>query len=1281
MDDDLRKLEALREQGGCKSIMDPVTGDIFLVSPTGGPCDQPVPVEAPSFISPTPVRTPPESRLQEPSHLTVGNDEITLDCSNTAFFLPDLLGIYGFLPPEDIVTVAENTVEITVPWSSLNVLSTVELNHLRILEADNVLDFSEFTNPAWWSDNSLQQELSRLSGLSMAALDELRVVLQAAKAQANSRAGNQAAPTLPCRWGNRALFVSCDPVYETYVGGDTEQVNVNPPDASFPFVTVDAGEYVSLVGTLDAEQEAINTVQAQLDCRFPNDPTTVSCKTLLGASDNSPEEDFLNTGAAVEGQLVNDMLEWTTISAGVDPFDTIEGEKHLISEATVEAGVFWAETTEAANELAESAARAQLSCFYVNEATSVSCEVDENGYDLGCETYTQQEAFDALEGGAVNIPLEEGGPTVGKTVEVRSGWVVDRVSIQQATSLAEQLAGTFLECVWRNSYEGVVVCPSTPSQLPEGSGPFMIHLSDDAAIPLTRPDSNAWEVDDLWGSSETGEVRRIKEVSPTVTELLFTMSPDDLSSVTAPKLWKQLVQPSNADEGDLWVSDSSSGIWLLYGPVDNNGVWGSPVLTSIGLPGEGAELPVSVGPLFSDVQPLPDCELKALAELQAYCTVCNPCIPPTCPPTRFEDSGGLPLSSPEPVPLSCDEYPLRPDYFEEDGPLHGTKLSQNSRTLGIPAGVVCGLDEASVISLAESLANLPLQLGEQGEDFCLYGNDELKLNCAQKHAGEDGVEQLIDSTLEVVIPANTIMLPVDPAAPAEGKTPNQIARELAESMLVCKFGNAPATGNCITCSCLGSDPTNPPSQSTFEDCLQDLATAAGIATETSMPDGLCGNSSGSPIQVTIEAACNCEGYLTHMSYASTQACLEAERGTGNNTVGSNPAITNADDYRMCRAVGDLVEVIEGLQFKKATTPSLLYVNLQGGESVVGHVAGNEVISLTAADANSIATSLAQGRTQCQFVNLAVECSAESESSAVPFGLQTHNLSTANATAEALALLECADTAEKPISGMGYPSGGGGDFQTQVETCFLPSVTQLHMSTSSAGSYAAGAEIFGGGVNQSNAGNTECCELGCGEGGNPENTMELNDPEDPSFDPDKPPMAQAWIKELLESVENSSGAYQVFCKHPDDADGNYNGKLLYEICICLGVIVEIRPGNDDSEDASACKCTEILGQTSIDCSDAVKAGQGVIIQDSTSGNGEKITRLYQSPSADGLAVDYTYRGPEGALGLGFYETYVVVAGQPGLAKVYMTKPYDPDAPPPGYNDDDPAHDNNLAEEPV
>lgn len=309
-----------------------------------------------------------------PDDITVSSEDVTVTC---AADWPAYDGT-GTAPTGDPVT--EYAGAATSPlsflllgWSISQLDKTARLilagaDPLALLEAGDVAALAEALSLPL-DDAQILQDL----------YDELQE-------DVNERARALALSKLVCLWWNTEQSAECS--------GDAIEDEFNP-------AVIAAGSYSSGVSQADADSQAVVAAASKLRCRWQNTEVTKTCADL----------GYSAAGLAPGG---------TNFPPGSSGF-------LAVTSVTVPAGTYTSTLSYSdAQEQAIAQALGGLVCFYINDATELSCG----------GTYSTS-------------PVTYGDGERGNPVTVPAGIAGSFVSLSEANDLAETLASQYLDCFYQ----------------------------------------------------------------------------------------------------------------------------------------------------------------------------------------------------------------------------------------------------------------------------------------------------------------------------------------------------------------------------------------------------------------------------------------------------------------------------------------------------------------------------------------------------------------------------------------------------------------------------------------------------------------------------------------------------------------------------------------------------------------------------------------------------------------------------------------------------------------
>ena len=205
---------------------------------------------------------------------------------------------------------------------------------------------------------------------------------------------------------------------------------------------------------------ALRTLDTSLECRFCNDQVNAACCS----SSETDDETYVRFGPEQCVQLAN----------AFDNFTVGECAGNQISDPFVKVVIpacsMFAESKEAANDLALNVAMAQLNCLFANESYEAICEP-------ACDN-SAGGSFTVTVGGNTYTGTHAGPVFVGtETAEVPPGIYRSSCSQEQANAQAKELGDAQLVCLWTNNTQ-TAKCPT-----PEDGATYHSTAVTTATIP------------------------------------------------------------------------------------------------------------------------------------------------------------------------------------------------------------------------------------------------------------------------------------------------------------------------------------------------------------------------------------------------------------------------------------------------------------------------------------------------------------------------------------------------------------------------------------------------------------------------------------------------------------------------------------------------------------------------------------------------------------------------------------------------------------------------------
>lgn len=303
----------------------------------------------------------------------------------------------GSVGAPSIVAAGTHTEEVLIP-----VIITLEdsvLNYIareeKEIEIAELLAAGELTI----------ERLVEASKMPYSAAEELLRYLVSTQDSLTSSAESEALFALHCLWYNKELELTCESEYgmwDVATRDDYEKAN--------PVVIVPAGMFSSEISQEAADKLARDYALSKLVCLFVNDPQEANCLEL-GYTEPVP----------------------------VDLYPAAEGLPLRIGSFVVEKGAFVSSKSKAdANTKAKNYATQQLECFYINEQIYEHC----------VSGLARNRGINPLEEPARVADVES--RTFGQSVIVPTGFFTSRISTEDATTMAQELANSLLECCFIN---------------------------------------------------------------------------------------------------------------------------------------------------------------------------------------------------------------------------------------------------------------------------------------------------------------------------------------------------------------------------------------------------------------------------------------------------------------------------------------------------------------------------------------------------------------------------------------------------------------------------------------------------------------------------------------------------------------------------------------------------------------------------------------------------------------------------------------------------------------
>jgi len=526
-----------------------------------------------------------------------------------------------------------------------------------------------------------------------------------------------------------------------------------------------------------------------------NDARTASCPLL-------PSKPGPNGGSVtIAAETFSDVFNFQTIedinanqlsfiaglSAGqrttlADPDTTVSDIAAITHLDNVQA-TFISEQVNAIKDLlnatAQSAAEAQLSCFYLNTQQSITCEAA--GFAAG-----------AFVTGAA--PSGQASNVLNPSV-VAAGTFTSFDSQSAANSIALDAAISNLKCLYGNDAV-TLECSDLGFSESVPNDATTISFDGRRRVGLASIPPNT-----IFSNSSRADATEIAEILAQSLLVCFYIN-DDLT-ISCPVAGTK-AGPANAATGQSGnpvfipkgflqsttsTADANNQAAILAASLLDC-YWTNVIkckscppvyVTDPDNPSSTLQVvaqapgPVCVpaGTVVSYVSQLDaDTQAQSLANAQLICSYCNPEIQPKCPGDSWT---GI--------------IPVPPSQVNNTWPVTSTR--------GIAAGVFCSIDPQDVVGIAAGIANVSADTGSIND--CCYGNLPVDAECLPDANGVPVDSNL--SSAPVVIAAITLIV-CDSDAEAAGWTgttqayATDLAQKLADSALVCIWSNLPLTESC-----------------------------------------------------------------------------------------------------------------------------------------------------------------------------------------------------------------------------------------------------------------------------------------------------------------------------------------------------------------------------------------------------------------------------------------------------------------------------------------------------
>lgn len=292
-----------------------------LTAPPARPVDSCEPAVAPLpdvFKTPTPPSPSPAPVGDTPPHVTLENDDLTINCAD----------IENAGPVGVPFTVAQGALQLFFYWQNVPAIKQNQLSYIASLPDSSLVAIKD---PA--------VTLSIVRGITKLDVPQSRyviVTLAAMRAALLEQVTTLARASIRCVWVNTPQTASCP------AGAFTEAPEGLIALISNP-VVVDGGSVESTESQSAADTQALALAQSQLSCWFGNDEISVSCVDI-GFAEEVP---------------VDEVPVGSTVRVG---------------HVTVEANTFFSQDGKGAvNSQAYDTAVSSLVCFYINTEITRSC--------------------------------------------------------------------------------------------------------------------------------------------------------------------------------------------------------------------------------------------------------------------------------------------------------------------------------------------------------------------------------------------------------------------------------------------------------------------------------------------------------------------------------------------------------------------------------------------------------------------------------------------------------------------------------------------------------------------------------------------------------------------------------------------------------------------------------------------------------------------------------------------------------------------------------------------
>lgn len=297
------------------------------------------------FVTPSAAPTPPPPAQLLPDPIVIGNDRLTLSCSD----------IVGAGPVGDEFVLAENTLTYSFFFQTVPSIQPKQLTYIASLSASTIASIS--------SPSATVSFIRSVTKLDIPQAEFIKMELDALRAVAAQESAETAASLIDCYWENSEQSATCPGDAIMGVGPDGLAIS-NP-------VVIPQGQFRSRVSQEDADALAESFATNSLVCVYGNDMITRTCVDL----------------------------GFDPIPVDSEPVGNAPGPR--VGTVTVAAGTFYASSKTEANALATAAAESSLSCFYLSVPFTRSCS------DLGFDNLVVQDPVNislGIGGNPITVP-------------------------------------------------------------------------------------------------------------------------------------------------------------------------------------------------------------------------------------------------------------------------------------------------------------------------------------------------------------------------------------------------------------------------------------------------------------------------------------------------------------------------------------------------------------------------------------------------------------------------------------------------------------------------------------------------------------------------------------------------------------------------------------------------------------------------------------------------------------------------------------------------------------